>query len=98
MSYIFSITGSLVVHINTIGIDRSLSWFQTSSKNEKNLLYYICFKIEISENLVSTNQIPRQAPKHSLFAKPLFGIILLGGILPFCCIFIQLFFILNSIW
>jgi hypothetical protein len=97
MSYIFSITGSLVVHINTIGIDRSLSWFQTSSKNEKNLFYCIFFKIEISGNLVSTTQIPREAPKQALFARRLFCI-LFGGILPFVCISIQVSLILNSIW
>uniref|UniRef100_A0A4W3IGQ9 Transmembrane 9 superfamily member n=1 Tax=Callorhinchus milii TaxID=7868 RepID=A0A4W3IGQ9_CALMI len=33
----------------------------------------------------------------SFFTKPLPGIVM-GGILPFGCIFIQLFFILNSIW
>uniref|UniRef100_A0A8D0AH75 Transmembrane 9 superfamily member n=1 Tax=Sander lucioperca TaxID=283035 RepID=A0A8D0AH75_SANLU len=33
----------------------------------------------------------------SFFTKPIPGIVM-GGILPFGCIFIQLFFILNSIW
>uniref|UniRef100_A0A672P125 Transmembrane 9 superfamily member n=1 Tax=Sinocyclocheilus grahami TaxID=75366 RepID=A0A672P125_SINGR len=46
---------------------------------------------------VQTNQIPRQIPQQSFFTKPVPGIIM-GGILPFGCIFIQLFFILNSIW
>uniref|UniRef100_A0A452RD47 Transmembrane 9 superfamily member n=1 Tax=Ursus americanus TaxID=9643 RepID=A0A452RD47_URSAM len=46
---------------------------------------------------VHTNQIPRHIPQQSFFTKPLFGIII-GGVLPFGCIFIQLFFILNSIW
>uniref|UniRef100_A0AAY4CPQ0 Transmembrane 9 superfamily member n=1 Tax=Denticeps clupeoides TaxID=299321 RepID=A0AAY4CPQ0_9TELE len=46
---------------------------------------------------VRTNQIPRQIPEQSFFTKPIPGIIM-GGILPFGCIFIQLFFILNSIW
>uniref|UniRef100_A0A667XY56 Transmembrane 9 superfamily member n=1 Tax=Myripristis murdjan TaxID=586833 RepID=A0A667XY56_9TELE len=45
---------------------------------------------------VRTNQIPRQIPEQSFFTKPIPGIIM-GGILPFGCIFIQLFFILNSI-
>uniref|UniRef100_A0A4W5M8M2 Transmembrane 9 superfamily member n=1 Tax=Hucho hucho TaxID=62062 RepID=A0A4W5M8M2_9TELE len=35
--------------------------------------------------------------KQSFFTKPIPGIVM-GGILPFGCIFIQLFFILNSIW
>ncbi|EFB28315.1 hypothetical protein PANDA_008639, partial [Ailuropoda melanoleuca] len=46
---------------------------------------------------VDTNRIPRHIPQQSFFTKPFFGIII-GGVLPFGCIFIQLFFILNSIW
>lgn len=49
------------------------------------------------EHPVRTNQIPRQVPEQSFYTKPLPGIVM-GGILPFGCIFIQLFFILNSIW
>ncbi|KAK3605598.1 hypothetical protein CHS0354_005902 [Potamilus streckersoni] len=49
------------------------------------------------EHPVRTNQIPRQIPDQSLYTRPLPGIIM-GGVLPFGCIFIQLFFILNSIW
>uniref|UniRef100_A0A8C9RIJ7 Transmembrane 9 superfamily member n=1 Tax=Scleropages formosus TaxID=113540 RepID=A0A8C9RIJ7_SCLFO len=55
---------------------------------------YFGFK---KQHPVRTNQIPRQIPEQSFFTKPLPGIIM-GGILPFGCIFIQLFFILNSIW
>ena len=32
-----------------------------------------------------------------IFSQPLPGVIM-GGVLPFGCIFIQLFFVLNSIW
>ncbi|KAF3842518.1 hypothetical protein F7725_024469, partial [Dissostichus mawsoni] len=39
----------------------------------------------------------KAVPEQSFYTKPLPGIIM-GGILPFGCIFIQLFFILNSIW
>uniref|UniRef100_A0A673ZXI9 Transmembrane 9 superfamily member n=1 Tax=Salmo trutta TaxID=8032 RepID=A0A673ZXI9_SALTR len=46
---------------------------------------------------VRTNQIPRQIPEQSFYTRSLPGIVM-GGILPFGCIFIQLFFILNSIW
>ena len=46
---------------------------------------------------VRTNQIPRQIPEQSFYTRPFPGIIM-GGVLPFGCIFIQLFFILNSIW
>ncbi|XP_072519958.1 transmembrane 9 superfamily protein member 5 isoform X1 [Salminus brasiliensis] len=58
---------------------------------------YFGFKKHAIEHPVRTNQIPRQIPEQSFFTKPLPGIIM-GGILPFGCIFIQLFFILNSIW
>jgi len=46
---------------------------------------------------VRTNQIPRQVPDQSIYTRPVPGIVM-GGVLPFGCIFIQLFFILNSIW
>uniref|UniRef100_A0A672NZ94 Transmembrane 9 superfamily member n=1 Tax=Sinocyclocheilus grahami TaxID=75366 RepID=A0A672NZ94_SINGR len=58
---------------------------------------YFGFKKPGIEPPVQTNQIPRQIPQQSFFTKPVPGIIM-GGILPFGCIFIQLFFILNSIW
>ncbi|XP_043314741.1 transmembrane 9 superfamily member 2-like [Cervus elaphus] len=46
---------------------------------------------------VSTNLIPRQIPHQAFIRRPFFSVII-GGVLPFGCIFIQLFFILNSIW
>lgn len=58
---------------------------------------YLGFKKDVYENPVRTNQIPRQIPTQFFYTKPVPGI-LMGGILPFGCIFIQLFFILNSIW
>ncbi|XP_023684779.1 transmembrane 9 superfamily member 2 [Paramormyrops kingsleyae] len=58
---------------------------------------YFGFKKNGIEHPVRTNQIPRQIPEQSFYTKPLPGIVM-GGILPFGCIFIQLFFILNSIW
>lgn len=60
------------------------------------VLNVICF-FQCLENPVRTNQIPRQIPEQSIYTQPLPGIIM-GGVLPFGCIFIQLFFILNSIW
>jgi len=58
---------------------------------------YIGFRKRPFEHPVRTNQIPRQIPEQTIYTKPVPGIIM-GGILPFGCIFIQLFFILNSIW
>uniref|UniRef100_A0A8C7A0A2 Transmembrane 9 superfamily member n=1 Tax=Neovison vison TaxID=452646 RepID=A0A8C7A0A2_NEOVI len=56
---------------------------------------YFGSKIKQFRCPVHTNQIPRHIPRQNFFTKPIFGIII-GGILPFGCIFIQLFFILNS--
>lgn len=58
---------------------------------------YFGFKKRPIEHPVRTNQIPRQVPDQTIYTKPIPGM-LMGGILPFGCIFIQLFFILNSIW
>ncbi|RWS01640.1 hypothetical protein B4U79_02365 [Dinothrombium tinctorium] len=58
---------------------------------------YFGFKKRTLEHPVRTNQIPRQIPEQSVYTQPIPGIVM-GGILPFGCIFIQLFFILNSIW
>lgn len=55
------------------------------------------FLFQPMEHPVRTNQIPRQIPDQSIYTQPIPGIIM-GGILPFGCIFIQLFFILNSLW
>lgn len=44
-----------------------------------------------------TNQIPRQVPPQACYTRTL-PAMLLTGLLPFGCIFVQLFFIFNSIW
>ncbi|KAI8647714.1 hypothetical protein BD408DRAFT_449141 [Parasitella parasitica] len=49
------------------------------------------------ENPVHVNQIPRQIPDQPLYMQPLPSI-LMGGILPFGAIFIELYFVMNSIW
>jgi len=58
---------------------------------------YFGFRKPCIEQPVRTNQIPRQIPDQSVYTQPIPGIIM-GGVLPFGCIFIQLFFVLNSIW
>ncbi|EDQ87579.1 uncharacterized protein MONBRDRAFT_37855 [Monosiga brevicollis MX1] len=58
---------------------------------------YMGFKRPPLEQPVRTNPIPRQIPPQNAYTR-LFPAMLMGGILPFGCIFIQLFFILNSIW
>ncbi|CAB3370295.1 transmembrane 9 superfamily member 2 [Cloeon dipterum] len=58
---------------------------------------FLGFRKRPLEHPVRTNQIPRQIPEQSVYTQPIPGVIM-GGVLPFGCIFIQLFFILNSIW
>ncbi|XP_065840471.1 transmembrane 9 superfamily member 2-like [Oscarella lobularis] len=58
---------------------------------------YIGFKKQPISVPVRTNQIPRQIPDQPLYTRPVPGIIM-GGVLPFGCIFIQCYFIFNSIW
>ncbi|CAF3441648.1 unnamed protein product [Rotaria socialis] len=58
---------------------------------------YCGFKNKPTEHPVRTNQIPRQVPDPTTYIG-VFPSIILGGMLPFGCIFMQLFFILNSIW
>ncbi|CAK9878530.1 unnamed protein product [Sphagnum jensenii] len=58
---------------------------------------YFGFKKPTVENPVRTNKIPRQIPEQAWYMHPVFSI-LIGGILPFGAVFIELFFILTSIW
>ncbi|KAG1326561.1 putative Transmembrane 9 superfamily member 8 [Cocos nucifera] len=58
---------------------------------------YIGFKQSATEDPVKTNKIPRQIPEQAWYMNPILSI-LVGGILPFGAVFIELFFILTSIW
>ncbi|KAL6541101.1 Transmembrane 9 superfamily member 8 [Orobanche minor] len=58
---------------------------------------YVGFRKPAIEYPVKTNKIPRQIPEQAWYMNPLFSI-LIGGILPFGAVFIELFFILTSIW
>ncbi|ONK78845.1 uncharacterized protein A4U43_C01F160 [Asparagus officinalis] len=58
---------------------------------------YIGFKKPTIEDPVKTNKIPRQIPEQAWYMNPVFSI-LIGGVLPFGAVFIELFFILTSIW
>ena len=46
---------------------------------------------------VRTNKIPRQIPPQPWYMHPVFAA-LAGGVLPFGAVFIELFFILTSMW
>jgi len=58
---------------------------------------FLGFKKPAIEDPVKTNKIPRQVPEQAWYMNPIFSI-LIGGILPFGAVFIELFFILTSIW
>ncbi|KAI7868325.1 hypothetical protein BDF14DRAFT_1795404 [Spinellus fusiger] len=58
---------------------------------------YLGFKKPRIEHPVRTNQIPRQIPDQPVYLRSIPSI-LMGGILPFGAIFIELYFIMNSIW
>eukprot|EP00250_Pteridium_aquilinum_P014741 c22170_g2_i1 orf=115-1797(+) len=58
---------------------------------------YFGYKKPAIEDPVRTNKIPRQVPEQAWYMQPVFSV-LIGGILPFGAVFIELFFILTSIW
>jgi len=55
------------------------------------------FKQPLAEPPVRTNEIPRQVPEQAWYMRALFTMAI-GGILPFGAVFIELFFIMSSVW
>lgn len=58
---------------------------------------YFGFKRAALEDPVRTNKIPRQVPEQPWYMHAAFSC-LVGGVLPFGAVFIELFFILTSVW
>lgn len=58
---------------------------------------YFGFKKDEIRHPVRVNNIPRQVPAQPWYLHPIPSI-LVGGILPFGAVFIELFFIMSSIW
>ncbi|KAF9428829.1 hypothetical protein BGZ94_000888 [Podila epigama] len=58
---------------------------------------YLGFQRPRIEHPVTANQIPRQIPEQVFYLRPIPSM-LIGGVLPFGAIFIELYFIMNSIW
>lgn len=58
---------------------------------------WLGFKQPVLSTPTRVNQIPRQIPPCARSLKPLPSL-LLTGILPFCAIFVELYFIMTSLW
>jgi transmembrane 9 superfamily protein 2/4 len=58
---------------------------------------WLGFRAPVIEPPVRTNQIPRQIPPTTTYLKPIPSMLLVG-ILPFGAIFVELYFIMQSIW
>ncbi|KNC78724.1 hypothetical protein SARC_08855 [Sphaeroforma arctica JP610] len=58
---------------------------------------YLAYKKPKIESPVRVNQIPRQIPPLPFHMRPIPSI-MIGGILPFGAIFIELLFLLSSLW
>ena len=58
---------------------------------------FLGFRRSAYEYPVRTADIPRQIPPQSWYMNPLI-VTLIGGMLPFGAVFVELFFILTSIW
>ncbi|KAF2271252.1 uncharacterized protein EI97DRAFT_471346 [Westerdykella ornata] len=58
---------------------------------------WIGFKQPVIGTPVRTNQIPRQIPPSGGYLRPIPSM-LLAGILPFGAIFVEIYYIMNSIW
>ena len=58
---------------------------------------YFGFKKQAIEHPTAVHKLPRQITQSPTFLKPWVSI-LLGGILPFGAVFIELYFIMSSVW
>lgn len=58
---------------------------------------YFAFKNPDIKPPVPVNSIPRMIPEQAWYMKPQFSV-LVGGVLPFGAVFIEVFFIMSSVW
>ncbi|KFA76091.1 hypothetical protein S40288_00367 [Stachybotrys chartarum IBT 40288] len=58
---------------------------------------WLGFRAKQIESPVRTNQIPRQIPPVTTYLKPVPSMLIVG-LLPFGAIFVELYFIMSSIW
>lgn len=77
-------------------VELLLMWFGVSTP----LVFfgaYLGFKVDAVEFPVNTSNIPRQIPDQPWFMGPGFTA-LVSGVMPFGACFLELFFIMSSIW
>ncbi|KAJ1495525.1 hypothetical protein T484DRAFT_1651283 [Baffinella frigidus] len=58
---------------------------------------YFGFRKQPIEFPVRTNQIPRQVPEQPWFMNAFLNV-LVGGVLPFGAVFVEVFYVLSSVW
>jgi len=58
---------------------------------------WLGYRRELKDPPVKTNMVPRVIPSQAWYLNLLFTM-LIGGILPFGAVFIELFFIMSSVW
>lgn len=58
---------------------------------------WLGFKRGVSDPPVKTNMVPRVIPSQAWYLNPFFTMVV-GGILPFGAVFIELYFIMSSVW
>ncbi|KAG7112378.1 Transmembrane 9 superfamily member 1 like protein [Verticillium longisporum] len=58
---------------------------------------WLGFRANAIESPVRTNQIPRQVPPVTTYLKPVPSMLIVG-LLPFGAIFVELYFIMSSVW
>merc|ERR1712167_562923 len=58
---------------------------------------WLGYRRELKDPPVKTNMVPRVIPSQAWYLNLLFTM-LIGGILPFGAVFIELYFIMSSVW
>ena len=58
---------------------------------------WLGYRKTLADPPVKTNMVPRVIPSQAWYLHPLFTMVV-GGILPFGAVFIELYFIMSSVW
>jgi len=58
---------------------------------------WLGYRRPLADNPVKTNMVPRVVPVQAWYLHPIFTMVV-GGILPFGAVFIELYFIMSSVW